>query len=128
MRISRATLIVLVSASPIFAAPPCLPQLSRDFNQSVLPFLTGYCINCHGEAKPEAELDLSSFTSLASVQVDLDRWELVLTRLKAGEMPPKEKDRLTPAQLESIWMWIAAGARFRDTAKANPPFPLSKGL
>ncbi|MEO5961793.1 MAG: c-type cytochrome domain-containing protein, partial [Opitutaceae bacterium] len=72
-------------------------QLDAGFHATVKPFVQTYCVSCHGGKKPEAELDLSTFTTLASVAKDPVRWDQVLERVKAGEMPPDDADKLPTA-------------------------------
>src|SRR5262245_63762416 len=60
------------------------------FDASVRPFLRSYCYGCHSGAQPAAGFDLTVYTSQQSVLADQRHWNLVLTRLKAGEMPPTQ--------------------------------------
>src|SRR6266849_1333990 len=63
--------------------------LERGFAQTVRPFLTNYCVSCHGGATPAAQFDLRSYSTTAAVIRDLPHWSLVLEKLTAKEMPPK---------------------------------------
>jgi hypothetical protein len=63
--------------------------LDRRFNRTVRPFVQTYCISCHGQQRPAAELDLSGFTTTAALMKDGRRWSQILERLEAEEMPPK---------------------------------------
>ncbi len=45
---------------------------------------------CHGGNQPAAGFDLTSYATQDSVIGDQRRWNLVLARLKAGEMPPSQ--------------------------------------
>ncbi len=81
------------------------------------------CISCHGRRKQEAGLDLRSRESMlrggksgpAMVPGSPDQ-SLLIQRIAAAEMPPKElvkKADLLPttlAELETLRLWIAAGA------------------
>ena len=71
------------------AADAANSALERTFSQSVRPFLTSYCVGCHGGAAPAAQFDLGSYSTLAAVIRDYPRWNLVLEKLTAKEMPPK---------------------------------------
>ena len=62
-------------------------ELDRAFQNVVSPFLISYCTTCHGKDKPKAKFDLSPYVSLDSVVGDMGHWEIVLERLRAGEMP-----------------------------------------
>ncbi len=64
-------------------------EFEGTFTRSVRPFLETYCINCHGQQRPAAQLDLSGFTTMAALMQDGRRWSQILERLEAQEMPPK---------------------------------------
>ena len=82
-------LVVGCIAAPMTAAAPADPEGERGFTQTVQPFLNAHCTSCHGGARPAAQLDLRRYTSAASVVDDFSRWNRVLARLAAREMPPK---------------------------------------
>ena len=80
----------LPAAEPT-AGEPNSSQLQRTFEQRVKPFLETYCRSCHGSSKPKGELDLTPLGSADSLAEDHKRWELVLDRLRAGDMPPERR-------------------------------------
>ncbi len=81
-------------------------ELQRTFDDVIAPFLKTYCLECHGPLKQEGKLDLREYTSLDSVVRQHQIWSILLERLEADEMPPKESKR-RPTQLErrSIVDW-----------------------
>lgn len=97
------------------------PRAERAFTLNVLPLLKVKCFGCHGEGSDEikGELDLTHRHGLLrggetgsalvpgkpdeSLLMEAIRWDGL-------EMPPKENDRLSPEQIESIRTWIAQGA------------------
>lgn len=105
---SIAAICVVIAITPAACADaPDLKLLADDFERSVRPFLVEYCLGCHGEAKSEAKLNLSAFRSIDAVRADLGHWELVLLRLKAGEMPPDDAPKTPSAtQRAAIVTWI----------------------
>ncbi len=64
--------------------------LEARFTTRVQPFLERYCYGCHGPEKHKAALDLSRDSTATAVANNLHRWEQVLDRLQAEEMPPEE--------------------------------------
>ena len=64
-------------------------RLEGQFVRTVRPFLETYCITCHGQRQPAAQMDLSGFTTMAALLQDGRRWSQMLERLEADEMPPK---------------------------------------
>jgi hypothetical protein len=84
-------------------------QLDAQFTSTVHPFLQKYCVTCHGKANPEAEFDLSAYTSVPAVVKDLRRADLLLQRLKANEMPPrKAKVHPSPDARQQVVAWFQA--------------------
>src|SRR3954463_15657910 len=97
-RLASKLFLLVASACAVSAASEA--ALERDFNGTVKPFVATYCVSCHGADDPEAELNLSSFTSLNGVVADFPHWQLVLERLGAEEMPPLKKAKKIPSAKE----------------------------
>ncbi len=76
------------------------PRLSAQevFVQQVVPFVRQFCFECHNAKKSEGELDLTRYTSSATVAENFRQWEHVLTFLKKEEMPPAKAKQPTAAQ------------------------------
>ena len=124
---SMFLLVAMFSASLIPVARADDKLAERAFTLKVLPVLKAKCFACHGEGekKPKGGLDMRSLGALIEGG-DTD------TALKPGkpaesllfkainwdeiEMPPKENDRLTAAQIKVVEEWIRAGAPWPDDA------------
>jgi hypothetical protein len=79
----------------------------RRFVDVVQPFLKAYCLECHGTTKQQAKLDLSKFTSPASVVKNHRVWERVAERLEAEEMPPaKATKHPRPHERRAVLEWL----------------------
>ncbi|HEV2446094.1 MAG TPA: c-type cytochrome domain-containing protein, partial [Candidatus Sulfopaludibacter sp.] len=63
--------------------------LEQGLAQTVRPFLASYCLACHSGASPAAQFDLGAYSDMAAVVRDYGRWNRVVEKLSAGEMPPK---------------------------------------
>src|SRR5688572_6414842 len=75
--------------------------LEAEFKKTVHPFVQRYCVECHGGKEPEAELDLAAYSTFTSILKDPKRWDQVLERVHAGEMPPDDaKKQPTAAEKE----------------------------
>src|SRR5262245_47841815 len=84
-------------------------DLDRAFAETVHPFLETYCFACHGEEKQKGKLDLRPYANRAAVAKDYRRWESVLEKLKAEEMPPEEARHHPTAELRrQVIDWIQA--------------------
>ena len=89
----------------------------------VVPILLTRCIVCHGLRKQEGGLDLRSKESMLkggssgpAIVLGKPEDSLLIKRVNAGEMPPKQKlivvgvKPMAPAETEKIARWIRQGA------------------
>jgi hypothetical protein len=102
----RLTLSILAFLSPALAAST--PVLDQQFTQTVRPIITKYCTGCHSGNSAAAQFDLKAYDSLAPVLRDYPRWELVLSRLTANEMPPKVAPQPPAEVRRQVIQWIQA--------------------
>ena len=101
--------LVIPSAVPrLGAADVSNSDLERKFSQTVRPFLTSYCVGCHAGATPAAQLDLQSYSTAAAVIRDYPRWNLVLEKLSANQMPPKPVKQPPAEARQAVIEWIQA--------------------
>ncbi|MEX2142429.1 MAG: DUF1587 domain-containing protein [Pirellulales bacterium] len=109
---------------------PAGDALAVAFTKSVQPFLKANCLTCHADKEPEAELDLSKYTSLGEATGALGTWELILERLAAGEMPPEDADRQPSAkERQAAIDWIKAlRKREAERSAGNPGRVLARRL
>jgi hypothetical protein len=100
-------------------------DLERRFAETVHPFLETYCTGCHGKEKQKGQMDLSVYTSLDTINRDYRRWETVLGKLKAAEMPPEEAKKQPPAKLRrAVVDWIQAERAYEAQRNAGDPGPV----
>src|SRR5262245_16811084 len=102
-----AWLLVLsgIAVSMKAQAPPT-PDPARAFAQTVQPFLETYCISCHAGARAAAQLDLTQYTTVDAVVQDFSRWNRVLARLSANEMPPRPATQPPDRARQQVIDWI----------------------
>jgi len=102
------------------------------FENDIRPIFKAYCFHCHGEEKElSGELDLrlqrlivkggeSGETIVAGKHAE----SLLFQYVESGEMPPDEKQRLKPEEVELIAKWIDLGA---PTAGPEPTGDIKPG-
>ena len=94
-------------AAPQEKDKPQPDALDKQFASKVKPFVETYCIGCHGAKKQAASLDLSRDTIVPAVVKNAKKWELVLEKLHAKEMPPEaSKKQPTEAERAEVVKWI----------------------
>jgi hypothetical protein len=88
LTIARLLLAGSVALPWTGAADTATLDLERTFTTTVQPFVARYCAGCHSGATPAAQFDLHQYSTLAAVVRDYPRWNLVLEKLAARQMPP----------------------------------------
>ncbi len=127
-----ATLLAMVVSTVTATEPPQMSPEAR-FAIEVWPLFQQRCLPCHGQKPDEIEgdLDMRSREGLlrgggseqpAVVPGDPNKSPLYMAITRRHEdqwspMPPKENDRLSPQECESIRQWIAQGAPWPDKAR-----------
>ncbi|MCE9532565.1 MAG: DUF1592 domain-containing protein [Planctomycetes bacterium] len=92
-------LLLLIGAGNSNSA---LAAEAPDFKKDGVAFLKKHCIACHGATKPKGEISLHLFTDDASVLKGRKQWASILEVVQSGEMPPKEKPRPMPAEVQAF--------------------------
>ncbi len=76
------------------------PAYSADFANSILPFFARNCYSCHSARLKTGGLNLEAYVNAASIAQEPERFEKILQRLKADEMPPKTMPRPDAEELK----------------------------
>ncbi len=114
-RIAFYTMLLCVLGSRAL----CADDRELTFEHQIRPILKAHCFRCHGEDEPiEGNLDLrlvrfhlkGGDSGPAVVPGQPDESPL-LTRIRAGEMPPEGASPLKPEQVRLIEDWIRSGAK-----------------
>lgn len=103
----------------VMAAPaegPVVDLTHVTYQEHVLPIFERHCAECHGADDPEEGLELTRYRTAMNGSMhgrviepgDPDNSYLV-EQIVSGQMP-KRRDPLSPAEIEIIIAWIAAGA------------------
>src|SRR5258708_37802728 len=112
---------LLILGSIAGAADAGNSDLERRFAQTVRPFLTSYCVGCHGGATPAAQFDLRSYSTMATVGRDIPHWSLVLEKLTAKEMPPKQAKQPSADARQEVILWVQAMRASEAAKNAGDP-------
>ncbi len=105
MKLRALSALLVVGATP---APAVSAALDREFEQTVRPFVSKYCLGCHSGKTPAAQFDLQAYNTMAAVTRDYPRWAQVLERLTAKEMPPKPMPAPPADARQHVIDWIRA--------------------
>lgn len=97
-------------------------ELELRFAHDVHPFLETYCLTCHSKEKYKGKLDLSHYSTMAAVVQDYRRWETVLERLKADEMPPEDATQHPSREVrQRVIDWLQAMRKHEADRNAGDP-------
>jgi mono/diheme cytochrome c family protein len=97
------------------------PAGTAAFVKSVQPFLAEHCYACHNAEQKSGGLNLQVYKTTSSITENREIWELVVQKLRTGQMPPKGLPRPDKAALEAVTRWIEQEfARADRLAKPDP--------
>lgn len=96
-----------------------------DFDKAVQPFLKTYCVRCHGESKQKGEFRLDVLARNFRDQHVAEKWNEVITRINAGEMPPKGETQPDAATLRRVVAWISARIKEGEAARMAARGPVA---
>ena len=74
-------------------------SLGNSFEKDIRPFLTKYCVSCHGPEKQKAKLRLDTLDADLLNGSEADMWQEVLDLVNVSEMPPEDA-KLKPSAEE----------------------------
>ena len=120
----RPALPVLLAVAALPAAGAAAPNLERQFDQTVRPFVAKYCAGCHSGQTPAAQFDLTSYTKMDLVTRDFPHWVLVMERMTAKEMPPKPVPPPPAEASQQVIDWIRAVRAEQVKKSAGDPGPV----
>jgi mono/diheme cytochrome c family protein len=112
--ITFAMVAVTMALAPAWAAEEAKP-----FEDQVRPLLARYCVECHQGEKPKGNLRLDKLAWELADDATREQWTAVVERLRAGEMPPKDHEQPTPAELSAMTDWLAPRLAAAETAARN---------
>ena len=106
--------MIRASGLKLFALVAMLPSMASagDYETRIRPFLSKYCVSCHGPARQKADLRLDKLDPDMVRGSDTDMWQEVLDLINVNEMPPKEaKKRPTRSERQVIVDALTASLR-----------------
>lgn len=100
------------------------------YTKDIEPLLRKYCVGCHSDVEPEAELSLHTFQSLLGnasegrLLTPGDPAASQLTAVMLGstepKMPPEDEPQPSQDEINRIVEWVKAGAPKGDASDSSP--------
>jgi mono/diheme cytochrome c family protein len=82
-------------------------------------FFVAHCQACHAGKEPKGDFRSARLTTDLFNKANRDQWLAVLGHLQAGTMPPKEKPRPSPSEIETVTKWINRQAAAAQAAEGR---------
>jgi mono/diheme cytochrome c family protein len=95
--------------------------LEKTYATAIRPLVAKYCQECHGTKQAEAEINLTSFVTLADVRQHPRTWIKVREMLESGQMPPEEAKQLADAERTQLKKWVRDYLTLEARARAGDP-------
>ncbi len=108
---------LLGANSVLFAAPAPAEAAPKPDANHFRPFFDQHCVKCHSGDKPKGDWRIDELTMDFGNQASRDRWQSVLEKLEAGEMPPKSKPRPPEQEVRALSEWITARVAAADAGR-----------
>ena len=122
----RAALVTLVVFAGVATALARVETSSPRTTQPTLPAASGsramldtYCVTCHNERLKTAGLALDA-VDVTAPHLNPELWERVITRLRAGSMPPAGRPRPDVATSRAVAAWLETDIDRAWAARPNP--------
>lgn len=101
----------------LFVVRPALAD-DDEFGKRVRPFLTKYCVSCHGPQQQKAKLRIDTLDPDMINGSDTDMWQEALDLINVSEMPPEDADK-QPTRVERQAVVDALTASLREAVEAK---------
>jgi len=83
-------------------------EAQRSFGESVSPFVTTYCLDCHGNKKRKGGFNFQPALKKPGGADSNKLWKQALANVKAHDMPPDDADKQpTDAERQMFVDWVA---------------------
>ena len=114
---------LLLSGGTGWPAPPAgeQPLDQARFDSTFKAFFAQNCFLCHNAKLKTADLNLQSFTNPSSLSQDRNKWEAIVRKLEAGEMPPKGMPRPKAEDVKAVTELIGKEFDRLDASVAPDP-------
>ena len=100
--------------------PAYHPPTDAAFKAATQSLFQYTCGECHNSAELAGGLDVALYSSPDSLTVDPARWELILAKLKSGEMPPLDVER-PDAEIKTLISFLETEFARADAAMKPDP-------
>jgi cytochrome c551/c552 len=107
----RRTLGMMLLASSLLLGEDVHPAVvtvpdAAAFDRDVKPVITKTCVACHNPTLTSGGVNLTEFSSAATISSNRAAWEKILQKVRSAEMPPKGVPRPPQAQMDAFVAYL----------------------
>lgn len=112
-------LVLCIFIIPILASSTLRADALAQLDQTVLPLLETYCMDCHDSSLAKADIDMEVLQSPGPARLDIRFWGKVAEQIRLKTMPPPDK-KAQPSDNErqTLLAWIRTA---EQTVRAQTP-------
>ncbi len=103
-------------------------ETATPFRSSIRPILEEKCFDCHAEGSKKGGVSFDTFKTDADLLADTALWHRVLKNVRAGLMPPPDKEQPSADESRKLQQWIKDGVFHLDPAQPDPGRPVLRRL
>lgn len=96
-----------------------LGTLRAELGDAHRAFFDAHCRKCHSGDKPKGDWRIDDLDADFAEKRSRERWQSVLEKLEAGEMPPKSRPRPPEQEVRALTEWITAQNAARRAAEGR---------
>src|ERR1700730_7367990 len=89
-------------------------RAATTFESAVQPVLGTTCKLCHNDRTASGGLNITPFLAPGSLAEQRDGWEVILRKVRSGEMPPKGIPRPPASQMDALVKFVEDELRKAD--------------
>jgi len=78
----------------------------QSYEETILPILDKYCMDCHDEETNKGKFSLEHIDPNVLNGDNIEQWRLVEEQVFFGDMPPKDKKQLTSDERNTLLQWL----------------------
>lgn len=108
---------VMMAAVFLMGFPVNSEARIEDLNQTPRAFLKQHCLRCHDDAKQKGKFRIDNLSTDFANPRAAEKWNEVVFRINAGEMPPEEEPRPTAREIGGMAEYLTAKIRAGAAAR-----------
>jgi mono/diheme cytochrome c family protein len=90
---------------------------AADFDTVVVPVLSNSCRACHSNRGAAGGLDIAQFLVPSSILSLREEWEVILKKLRSGQMPPRNSPRPPQEKIDAVIDYVEGELDRADRGK-----------